>query len=313
MTALLEHIARGVGISVGDASKIIKTGPSRYKLYTIKKRDGGDRLIAQPSRELKYVQRVLASLILAHLPISESATAYRRGISIRQNAIKHAGARAILKLDFKDFFNSIGPDDLLRRLDPTVVEGNEEIIKGSFFWRRVDRLCLAIGSPTSPLISNVVLFDFDEHVSRLASSATVTYTRYADDITVSGDDPDRLCLLEASMVACLKENSCPQLNFNPDKRGLYLRGMKQMVTGLVLTPSGQISLGRDRKRRLSAGVDSIRKGKNDQKHLAKVQGWLAFANSVEPAFIQRLEKKYGRIVIQLLHRTMQKSARLAPR
>jgi RNA-directed DNA polymerase len=309
LTNLLEQVAKGVGISVGDAAKIIRTGPSRYRLFIIKKRDGGDRLIAQPSRELKYVQRVLGSLVLAGLPISDSAMAYRKGISIRLNALKHVGAKAILKLDFQDFFNSIEPDDLLRRLDSTLAMSNEELVRKSFFWWKAHRLCLAVGSPTSPLISNVVLYDFDEHVAKLANDSAVTYTRYADDITLSGDDPDRLHFIEASIATWLRNSASPRLHLNQQKRGLYLRGMKQMVTGLVLTPNGQISLGRDRKRRLSAGVNNIRKGKkNDQKHVAKVQGWLAFANSVEPSFVQRLEKKYGGIVVQLLHRTMQRQS-----
>jgi hypothetical protein len=67
-----------------------------------------------------------------------------------------------------------------------------------------------------------------------------------------------------------------------------------MVTGLVLTPTGGISLGRERKREISAMIDHIRKGTNkSDEHLLRTKGYLGFAISCEPTLVDRLRLKYG--------------------
>lgn len=87
---------------------LIATASSRYKVHYIEKRSGrGRRLIAQPTREIKFLQRMLVKHELGALPIHEAAMAYRAGLSIADHARPHAGGRYLLKLDFKDFFPSI--------------------------------------------------------------------------------------------------------------------------------------------------------------------------------------------------------------
>jgi hypothetical protein len=69
----------------------------------------------------------------------------------------------------------------------------------------------------------------------------------------------------------------------------------RIVTGLVLTPDAKISLGRDRKRRISAALHHISVSRNvTEEHRSQTRGWLAYANSVEPSFIATMERKYPR-------------------
>ena len=53
-----------------------------YLEYQIPKRSGGTRRIAQPSQELKALQRWLLYNILPRLPVHQAAVAYRHGLSI---------------------------------------------------------------------------------------------------------------------------------------------------------------------------------------------------------------------------------------
>ena len=44
------------------------------------------------------------------------------------------------------------------------------------------------GAPTSPSLGNIILAKFDEEMETIASNRQIVYTRYADDLTFSGQD-----------------------------------------------------------------------------------------------------------------------------
>ncbi|SNV57733.1 hypothetical protein [Haemophilus pittmaniae] len=85
--------------------KFSSTSPYRYKVYEIPKRNSnGKRTIAQPSKELKYIQRALLKFFDGVIPIHDSVFSYKKGISIKDNACCHVNYKYLLKMDFKDFF-----------------------------------------------------------------------------------------------------------------------------------------------------------------------------------------------------------------
>ena len=51
---------------------------------------------------------------------------------------------------------------------------------------------LPIGASTSPIISNILLYRFDECMSEHSNSLGITYTRYADDLIFFHNEPHRL-------------------------------------------------------------------------------------------------------------------------
>ena len=53
MGHLIEILASNSGLLENDVRKIVMTAHRRYKHYTIKKRNGGDRPISQPAKEVK--------------------------------------------------------------------------------------------------------------------------------------------------------------------------------------------------------------------------------------------------------------------
>jgi hypothetical protein len=63
--------------------------------------------------------------------------------------------------------------------------------------------------------------------------------------------------------------------------------------GLTLTPEGQISLGREKKRQLRSQLYRFSKKLLDNEEIARLRGELAFAWSVEPTFIQSLVRQRG--------------------
>jgi hypothetical protein len=225
--SLIHELVIHFRIGPTDLLRIISTAPIRYKQYTIPKRRGGVRVIAQPSREVKAIQRYLLDMKLATFPVHNAATGYVKGQNILKNAMRHKHNRVILKLDFVDFFPSIKTRDwdvlLASSKNTVVLKSDSTFYKQLLFWGQGSTTprCLSIGAPTSPALSNIMMFRLDTRLSEIAARMNVIYTRYADDITVSGQRVEDVLRFERSLITSIKNTKSPVFTMNNDKRGLY--------------------------------------------------------------------------------------------
>ncbi|WP_134727275.1 retron St85 family RNA-directed DNA polymerase [Paracoccus luteus] len=304
--SLLRDIALDVGMSDASVLEIIQNAPKRYKVYRIPKKGSGFRIIAQPARELKTIQRSISKLVLEKLPVHASAAAYRPKIGIFHNAAVHAGTSPILKLDFERFFNSITAEAWRRFVasqeELRLSRSEMALVTRALFWGEGSKnpSCLSIGAPTSPLISNAIMFQFDVEMSNFAEERGLRYTRYADDIVASAKDFKVLHHFERHVRQYIKKNKTPSLTINESKRAIYSPGDRRLVTGLILTPDGKISLGRHRKREISSLIHFFRLGQLDHERLGYLQGLLSFSLSVEHDFVSRMSSKYGNDVVSAI-------------
>ncbi len=78
-----------------------------YQKIQIPKRNGAWRTLYIPDSLLKYVQKQILHRVLARLPVSYCASAYKKGCSLKENAAPHTGKSIVLKLDILDFFGNI--------------------------------------------------------------------------------------------------------------------------------------------------------------------------------------------------------------
>lgn len=301
--SLVEELADHFGLSVSDMMRIVMTAPARYKVYEIPKRRGGTRVIAQPSRELKSIQRFIVDTRLSSLPIHASATGYVKRRNILQNAEPHQRNKVIRKLDFKEFFPSIRARDWVKFVEAKDVgqsfRTDLERYTRILFWGMMSGApqCLSIGAPSSPILSNILMYDLDTEFSREAQGLRVTYTRYADDITISGASLEDVRAFEVVTRRIVRTTRSPKLSFNEEKSGTYLRGQRRMVTGLVITPTGEISIGRARKRLISAMLHHVLAGLSDAESMGRLKGLLGFCLANEPSFVSRMRTKYGNDVL----------------
>jgi hypothetical protein len=297
--SLLDELAIEFGLGRNDLNYLIATAPRRYKSYEIPKRRGGFRTIAQPSRELKALQRYILSAKLQKFPVHSAATAYVQGKGIRDNASPHQNSRVLLKLDFERFFPSIRPRDFTRYVLESetgeIEVADLPLYEKLLFWGegKPSPKSLSIGAPTSPMVSNILLRRLDEALSSAARELNVIYTRYADDITTSADSVEDVIKFERACRSIVSKLKSPKLSFNEAKRGLYLPGQKQMVTGLILTPVGGISIGRERKREISALLHRVTLDELDAERMSRLKGLLGFCIACEPEFVTRMRTKYG--------------------
>lgn len=76
---VLEILSEETGLLVSDVQRIILSASTSYKTYSIPKRSGGMRVISQPSRLVKTLQRAFIKCVLKDLSLHSSAIAYRKG------------------------------------------------------------------------------------------------------------------------------------------------------------------------------------------------------------------------------------------
>lgn len=300
---IISLIALEFGIGRPRVRHIVDTAPDRYKVYTIPKRRGGVRVIAQPSREVKEIQRLVLQRYLNKLPVHKSATAYRKGQNIADNANLHKESRVLCKIDFIEFFNSIKAADwkaLARKhLASELSKRDIEACANILFWNHFQSktLCLSIGAPSSPHVSNVVMYEFDVQCTEIVADMGLVYTRYADDITISGMDYEKVKESRDRIYRAVRALKRPKLSVNSEKSGIYSFGQRRMVTGLVLTPEEKVSIGRERKRHISVLVHKLKNGSLDKESACRLKGLLGFSLAVEPDFVARLRAKYGNAAV----------------
>lgn len=278
-----------------ELDRFISTCPFRYKIYEIPKRNSQEkRTIAHPSRVLKAVQRTLLSSILDDLLLVHGcATAYKKGAGIKDNANIHLQSNFLLKMDFKNFFPSITSydfDKLLRDKYDLTDTYELNILKRVFFMQSGEELVLSIGSPGSPLISNSMLFDFDERMDEVSKSNGVTYSRYSDDLTFSTYTPEVLTEWPIRIEKILGSLVYPKLTINAEKTVHTSKRRNRHVTGITLSSEGKLSIGREKKRTIRAKIHQA--SKLNSKELEKLRGHLAFLAHIEPATYKSLSAKY---------------------
>ena len=90
------------------------------------------------------------------------------------------------------------------------------------------------GSPSSPILTNIVCQSLDRKLYRLAKEYKLHYSRYADDITFSGN-----CNVfqRNGEFLCKLRQIIEQQNFtiNEKKTRLQKKSQRQEVTGLVVS------------------------------------------------------------------------------
>lgn len=78
------------------------------------------------------------------------------------------------------------------------------------------KFCLPQGSPCSPVLANLILFDFDSQTENFVKKRGGVYTRTGDDIIISSNN--NLINLDQLIISGLKRNGL-KINQKKTKRG----------------------------------------------------------------------------------------------
>jgi len=208
-----------------------------YRTYSIRKKNGKLRTITAPNSYLKYCQREIMDY-LNTVPLSDSAHGFIEGRSIVSNAINHVNKRYVLNIDLKDFFPSVTRD----RVENLFEELNmpKECVDVVLL-----NDVLPQGSPCSPVISNLICRDMDKDMEEYALSLNLSYSRYADDMTFSGDNINRDVINH--IYSIVRKH---KLIVNKEKTVVLGRHKRQLVTGLVVNE--KVSIPKETRKRVRA-------------------------------------------------------------
>ena len=302
---IFERIQSDFSLSTRDVRVLLFTAAYRYKLHYIEKRHGrGKRLIAQPTAEIKLLQRWAVEKYVTQLPIHKAATAYRLGVSIKDHAAVHAANRYLLKLDFQDFFPSILGTHFLMHLKSHMKISEEDanlLMRLLFrFDRETQDYVLSIGAPSSPAVSNTVMYDFDNALTNFCKAHDIIYTRYADDLALSTSKPKVLDDAFQFIKQLCREMSYPRLQLNDAKTVFTSKKHRRQLTGLILTNEGKPSLGREKKRLIRSMAHRFSLNQLPQDQILHLRGLLAFAFSIEPMFFSSINRMIGEEAFQRL-------------
>jgi RNA-directed DNA polymerase len=270
-----------------------------YHRYSISKKTGGLRQISAPKAALAAAQRWVLDNVLDRLEIEPMAHGFVPGRSIVTNATPHVSRKVVINLDLKDFFPSI----TFRRVKGLFrkVGYSEHVatvlallctepprlateLDGKVYHVALGQRVLPQGACTSPAITNALCRRLDRRLTGLAARHGFAYTRYADDLTFSGDNGKAVGRLLRSVRSIVGGEGFTE---HPRKTRVMRRASRQEVTGVTVNARPTVS--RKEVRRLRAILHNATKHglasqnrENRPDFAAWLRGKVGFVCMVDP-------------------------------
>lgn len=278
-----QHLCLLLGLDEQYINSVVYGADCHYRTFYIRKKSGGVRELSAPHYTLRYVQNWIYQNILKNIKVNYCVHGFRPKKSILTNAKVHVKNRSLLKIDMKDFFPSI---DINKVVNVFRSMGYSNHV--SFYLASI--CCvnghLPQGAPTSPSLSNIIARHMDNRILGLCKKMNYCYTRYADDIAISGDriDSSFVDYVKKIIVECSFE-------VNEAKVKLYNGNGAKILTGVSMA-NNRIRLPRDFRRSLQMELycirhyglyDHMRRRKiKDPGYLASLLGKLNYWLMLEP-------------------------------
>lgn len=293
-----KHFSLLVGLEHQYICNMAYASDHFYRHFSIPKNNGKARNIDEPLPDLKFVQSWILHNILEKCAVSNYAKAYLKGRTLKHNARFHRAQKVVVTMDIKNFFPSISIKDVT-----SIFESMGYFHDLSCF---LAHLCcynnvLPQGAPTSPYLSNLRMIALDDKISKYTYEKNIRYTRYADDLTFSGDFNPHFLINDVSKFIYHEGFSV-----NSEKTRIARNNSRQEVTGIIVNSHMQLS---KEKRKLirqqvyyicKFGVESHleRIEENRANYLNHLLGQINFALFVNPK--DKEMKEYYNIIKNIM-------------
>ncbi|RYY00931.1 MAG: RNA-directed DNA polymerase [Gammaproteobacteria bacterium] len=289
---------------------------THYKRFGIKKKSGCMRIISAPMPRLKAAQYWVFHNVLNKLSHHEAAHGFVRERSILTNAKEHLNKEVVVNIDLKDFFPSIhfkrvkglfhklGYSEKIATIFSllcTEPDVEEVELDGKTYFVAKGKRALPQGAPTSPAITNLLCYKLDCRLRGVAKTMGFSYTRYADDITFSGNGEAaaKVQQLLWRLHRIIKDEG---FTIHPKKIHVMRIGSRQEVTGIVVNK--QPGINRKTLHRFRALLNKIEKegiAGNRWKGgnvVAEIVGYAEFVSMVKPAQGAKFKAQIKKILQQ---------------
>ena len=282
----LNHLSFHTDVPCRYLRDCVRRAIDPYRVFRIRKRSGGHRIIVVADQRLRRIQRWLNKYVLQAGKVHHCSFAYASGSSPARCAQMHLGCRWLVKVDIRQFFESIseiqayhvfrslGYEPLvafeLSRLATRLADSVTRYEKPQ--WQQRDPNGYSIGAyrnlkighlpqgaATSPMLANLAMVKCDHKLEQLAIEEGTTYTRYSDDLCFSTDLSDftwhRAKRLVGRAYAVLNRSG---LRPRTAKTTIVPPGARKIVLGL-LVDGDRVRLTRQFRRKLECHVHHVSK------------------------------------------------------
>lgn len=296
ISAFYNRVTPTIDFFARDILQGIYVAKDMYYEFKIPKASGGLRTITAPKEELKIVQETIAKHLIkdCKLIFHNSVHSYtkKRNCLTALQAHQKRNAKYFLKLDIKDFFPSCTSAVVWEACNNLINTVHLDKVGVSLI--DIDELifykgALPQGSPLSPILSNVVLQEFDYYFNQYCASKGMCYTRYADDLLISKD-----CKFDWQEVAQQAELLLPEgmvLKHHKTRYGSC--NGKNWNLGLMYNKDKQITVGHKQKHYIQCAYHNLYRDMPDDFNyqLRSLVGLFQYYKHIEPEYFTALEQK----------------------
>lgn len=280
----LKGLARRLCVPLEVLQALPESVNSQYRTFRLA-RGQRSRTISVPSERLKSIQRRIYDEFLKPVSLPANLHGGVLGRSSFTNAEVHVGQPWLLRIDIAGFFPSVTPHHVYSvwidqlGCSPSVASLLTKLTTFKF--------SLPQGAPTSSALANLVLADADEAIEHLASQGAAQFTRYVDDLGLSGRTPHTLI---HQVVLLLQRQG-----FKTSRRKVALvpRNARQELTGFC-TSGDRPSIGKEHRARVRAAIHALSqmnpRSSQYERLLQSVRGRIRHVQRTNPGPARRLER-----------------------
>ena len=295
---------------------------SLYRVYKIPKKSGGLRTISEPCLDLKIALTQLRQ-ILEDFGAMHHASAYayvKNRCSIDALKIhRNNESNWFMKTDLTDFFGTTTLDFVMKQIshiwpfcaicfkngspestgDLNISEGYEEL-KTALSLGFLDG-GLPQGSPLSPAITNLIMIPIDYTLLSAFSGNKLVYTRYADDMLISGKEKFPQEKVIEIINAAMKKYNAPYV-LKKEKTRYGSRAGQNWNLGLMLNKDNNITVGHKNKKIFKGMannfiLDTLHGKSWPVEDIQHMYGLLSYYRNVEKDYfnyiISKMNEKYN--------------------
>ncbi len=222
----IPSLTKLLGHDLESLQEIVENKSKHYGSFFRKKANGSKREITPPRGKLLAIQYSLKRFFNSKFVWTKVIHGGIADRSIITNATPHIGQRQVVNLDISSFFPNVKP---ILGQDALIRAGCSSTVAPILTELLTYKNGLPQGSPTSTIIGNLVLEPMDSDFMALCKKKGLIYTRYVDDITISGGIDMRP--MRGSFIDIVQRS---KFSVSLDKLKFTDRCDRQVVTGLVV-------------------------------------------------------------------------------
>jgi|HubBroStandDraft_4_1064222.scaffolds.fasta_scaffold13021_4 RNA-directed DNA polymerase len=265
------ELAKLLAVAPQEIDYVLRRLDRYYKPANVPKRDGSPRMLLVPRGKLKLLQKKIKRHVLDKFPFLDCVHGGVKGRSVVSNALPHVQKSVVFSVDLKDFFPHVTPERVFR-IFRALGFGEEcaRVLVKATTWKHQ----LPQGAPTSTALANLSLVRADWRLRRLAQIKHFSYTRYVDDLTLSGES--RLLNFRKLIPRIIESEG---FSVKPQKTVTMHMGERQVVTQLVVNT--KVNMPREWRKGVRALVFGRMRGERSDVSVNSVRGrvnWFYFLN-----------------------------------